>query len=252
MSAESNSTVTVPEAEVGLSRAWRALRHRNFRLFFGGQSISLIGTWMTRLATSWLVYRLTGSAFLLGIVGFSGQIPTFLLAPFAGVWVDRLNRRNVLIVTQILAMVQSFALAALALSHRITIQEIIWLSALQGTINAFDMPGRQAFLVEMVEDKQDLGNAIALNSSMVNMARLVGPSLAGVVIAISSEGYCFLVDGISYLAVIASLLAMRHVRSTGVKRHTGSMLAQLKEGWTYVSGFSPIRMILLQFAIVSL
>src|ERR1700732_856427 len=209
MSAESNSAAVEAEPEVGLSHAWRALRHRNFRLFFGGQSISLIGTWMTRLATSWLVYRLTGSAFLLGIVGFSGQIPTFLLAPFAGVWVDRLNRRNVLIVTQTLAMVQSFALAALTLTKHITIREIIWLSAFQGMINAFDMPGRQAFLVEMVEDKQDLGNAIALNSSMVNMARLLGPSLAGMVIAISGEGTCFLIDGISYLAVVASLFAMR-------------------------------------------
>src|ERR1700728_855527 len=160
MSAETNSGVAVPEVEVGLSRAWRALRHRNFRLYYGGQSISLIGTWMTRLATSWLVYRLTGSAFLLGIVGFSGQIPTFLLAPFAGVWVDRLNRRHVLIVTQILAMVQSFALAALTLTKHITIHEIILLSAFQGMINAFDMPGRQAFLVEMVEDRQDLGDAI--------------------------------------------------------------------------------------------
>ena len=250
MSAESNSTVAVPEAEVGLSRAWRALRHRNFRLFFGGQSISLIGTWMTRLATSWLVYRLTGSAFLLGIVGFSGQIPTFLLAPFAGVWVDRLNRRNVLIVTQILAMVQSFALAALTLTKHITIHEIIWLSAFQGMINAFDMPGRQAFLVEMVEDKQDLGNAIALNSSMVNMARLVGPSLAGMVIAISGEGSCFLIDGISYLAVIASLFAMR-LKPATVKRVT-SMLVQLREGWDYVAGFAPIRTILTLFAMVSL
>ena len=230
MSAETNSTVAVPEAEVGLSRAWRALRHRNFRLFFGGQSISLIGTWMTRLATSWLVYRLTGSAFLLGIVGFSGQIPTFLLAPFAGVWVDRLNRRNVLLVTQILAMVQSFALAALTLTKHITIHEIIWLSAFQGMINAFDMPGRQAFLVEMVEDKQDLGNAIALNSSMVNMARLVGPSLAGMVIAISGEGSCFLIDGISYLAVIASLFAMRLKPSGGEARssfHAGAIARRL-------------------------
>jgi MFS family permease len=251
MSAESNSTVAVPEAEVGLSRAWRALRHRNFRLFFGGQSISLIGTWMTRLATSWLVYRLTGSAFLLGIVGFSGQIPTFLLAPFAGVWVDRLNRRNVLIVTQILAMVQSFALAALTLTKHITIHEIIWLSAFQGMINAFDMPGRQAFLVEMVEDKQDLGNAIALNSSMVNMARLVGPSLAGMVIAISGEGSCFLIDGISYLAVIVSLFAMR-LKPATVKRVTASMLVQLREGWDYVAGFAPIRTILTLFAMVSL
>ena len=235
----------------GISYAWRALRHRNFRLYFAGQTISLMGTWMTRLATSWLVYRLTGSAFLLGVVGFSGQIPTFLLAPVAGVWVDRLNRRQVLLVTQFLAMLQSFALAVLALSHHINIQEIIWLSAFQGAINAFDMPGRQAFLVEMVEDKQDLGNAIALNSSMVNMARLVGPSLAGVVIAISSEGYCFLIDGISYLAVIASLVAMR-LHTAAIKRTSDSVLMQLKDGWTYVSSFAPIRTILLLFAVVSL
>ena len=210
-----------------------------------------MGTWMTRLATSWLVYRLTGSAFLLGVVGFAGQIPTFLLAPFAGVWVDRLDRRKVLLVTQNLAMLQSFALAALTLAHHINIHEIIWLSVLQGSINAFDMPGRQAFLVEMVEDKQDLGNAIALNSSMVNMARLVGPSLAGLIIAVSGEGYCFLIDGISYLAVIASLVAMR-MKPAALKRTTDSMLVQLKEGWTYVSNFVPIRTILLLFGIVSL
>src|SRR6202050_4466658 len=251
VTAQASPTNPPPRKLARISHAWRALRHRNFRLYFGGQSISLMGTWMTRLATSWLVYRLTGSAFLLGVVGFAGQIPTFLFAPFAGVWVDRLNRRNVLLVTQALAMLQSFALAALALSHRITIQEIIWLSALQGTINAFDMPGRQAFLVEMVEDKQDLGNAIALNSSMVNMARLVGPSLAGVVIAISSEGYCFLVDGISYLAVIASLSPIR-LPPAAIKRTTDSVLMQLKEGWAYVSGFAPIRTILLLFAVVSL
>src|SRR6201995_3940705 len=191
------------------SHAWRAHRHRNFRLFFGGQSISLIGTWMTRVATGWLVYRLTGSAVLLGTVGFVGQIPTFLLAPFAGVWVDRLNRRNVLLWTQVLAAVQSLLLAGLTLSNRITIWEILVLSAFQGLINAFDMPGRQAFMVQMVEDRQDLGNAIALNSSMVNMARLLGPSLAGLVIAGFGEGYCFLVDGLSYFAVIASLAMMR-------------------------------------------
>src|SRR6202142_77449 len=222
------------------SHAWRALRHRNFRLFFSGQTISLIGTWMTRLATSWLVYRLTGSALLLGIVGFSGQIPTFLFAPFAGVWVDRLDRRKVLVVTQILAMLQSLALAVLTLARHINVHEIIWLSAFQGLINAFDMPARQAFLVQMVEDKQDLGNAIALNSSMVNVARLVGPSLAGAVIAVSGEGYCFLIDGISYIAVIASLLAMRLTPGV-VKATTDSMLGQLKEGWAYVSGFAPVR-----------
>jgi MFS family permease len=206
---------------------------------------------MTRLATSWLVYRLTGSALLLGIVGFSGQIPTFLFAPFAGVWVDRLDRRRVLVVTQFLAMLQSLALAVLTLSRHINIQEIIWLSAFQGLINAFDMPARQAFLVQMVDDKQDLGNAIALNSSMVNLARLVGPSLAGAVIAVSSEGACFLIDGISYIAVIASLVMMR-LTSTAVKATVNTMLGQLKEGWAYVSGFAPVRTILLLFAMVSL
>ena len=233
------------------SHAWRALRHRNFRLFFVGQSISLIGTWMTRVATSWLVYRLTGSALLLGVVGFAGQIPTFLLAPFAGVWVDRLDRRKLLVWTQVLAGLQSLALAALTLTKVINIHEIIWLSALQGLINAFDMPGRQAFLVQMVEDKQDLSNAIALNSSMVNLARLVGPALAGLVIAAAGEGYCFTIDGISYLAVIASLLMMR-VKVAPAKRALTSMLEQLKEGWAYVSGFPPIRTILLLFALVSL
>ncbi len=246
-SAAGSATITKP----GISHAWRALRSRNFRLYFGGQTISLIGTWMTRLATSWLVYRLTGSALLLGIVGFSGQIPTFLFAPFAGVWVDRLDRRKVLVVTQALAMLQSLALAVLTLARHINIQEIIWLSAFQGLINAFDMPARQAFLVQMVDDKQHLGNAIALNSSMVNLARLLGPSLAGAVIALSGEGYCFLIDGISYLAVIASLVAMR-LTPGEAKRTTDSMLVQLKEGWTYVSGFAPVRTILLLFALVSL
>jgi MFS family permease len=239
------------ETEAGLSHAWRALRSPNFRLFFSGQSISLIGTWMTRIATSWLVYRLTGSALLLGVVGFVGQIPTFLLAPFAGVWVDRLNKRGLLVWTQALAALQSLLMAALTLTHRITVHEIIWLSAFQGLINAFDMPGRQAFMVEMVEDKRDLGNAIALNSSMVNMARLVGPSLAGLVISAYGEGVCFLIDGISYFAVIASLLLMK-LRRAEVAREQASMLEQLREGWTYVRGFLPIRNLLTLFAITSL
>ncbi len=235
----------------GVSHTWRALRHRNFRLFFGGQSISLIGTWMTRIATAWLVYRLTGSALLLGTVSFMGQFPTFLLAPFAGVWVDRLNRRRVLVWTQTLSMVQSLSLAALTLSHVITVPWILGLAGMQGLINAFDMPGRQAFMVQMVEDRNDLGNAIAINSSMVNMARLVGPSLAGLVIAASSEGWCFLIDGISYMAVIASLLMMRiHVPPS--RRKATSTFTELKEGWIYVSRFLPIRTILTLFAVVSL
>jgi MFS family permease len=239
------------ETPDGIGHAWRALRHRNFRLFFGGQSISLIGTWMTRIATSWLVYRLTGSALLLGTVSFCGQIPTFTFAPFAGVWVDRLDRRQVLVRTQALSMVQSLALAGLTLSHHITIHWVLGLSVMQGIINAFDMPGRQAFMVQMVEDRRDLSNAIAINSSMVNMARLVGPSLAGMLIAVSSEGWCFLIDGISYIAVIISLLMMR-IHVAAINRKVTSTLEDMKAGWTYVSEFLPVRTILLLFAVVSL
>jgi MFS family permease len=233
------------------SHAWRALRHRNFKLFVSGQSISLIGTWMTRIATSWLVYRLTGSALLLGVVGFSGQILTFVLAPFAGVLIERMDRRKLLVWTQALAAAQSLLMAGLTLARIITIREIIALSALQGLINAFDMPGRQSFLVQMVEDKQDLGNAIAINSSMVNLARLVGPALAGLVIAWVGEGYCFLIDGISYFAVIASLLMMV-VTPAEIRRATTTMVEQLVEGWSYVTTFRPIRTILLLFSLTSL
>ncbi|MBV8115185.1 MAG: MFS transporter [Silvibacterium sp.] len=249
--APAEESPNAPEARRDFSHAWRALRHRNFRLFFGGQSISLIGTWMTRVATSWLVYRLTKSALLLGTVSFVGQIPTFLLAPFAGVLVDRLNRRQVLVWTQTLAMVQSLALAFLTLSHRITIHDVLALSVLQGAINAFDMPSRQSFMVQMVADRSDLSNAIAINSSMVNLARLIGPSLAGIVIAATNEGWCFFIDGISYIAVIVSLLLMR-VRVDEARRTADSMFAQMREGWNYVSTFIPVRSILTLFALVSL
>ncbi len=206
---------------------------------------------MTRVATSWLVYRLTKSAFLLGLVGFSGQIPFLILGPVAGVWVDRWNRHRVLVVTQMLSMLQSFALAALTLSGRITFWEIFALSLLQGAINTFDMPGRQAFLIEMVEAREDLANAVALNSSMVNASRLVGPSLAGIIIAVAGEGYCFLIDGISYIAVIASLLLM-HVSRAPSRAKVESVLTDLKEGWEYVAGFVPIRAILLLITLISL
>jgi MFS family permease len=231
--------------------AVRALRSRNYRLFFSGQSISLIGTWMTRIATSWLVYRLTGSAVLLGVVSFAGQIPAFLLGPFAGVWLDRWDRHRTLVVTQTLSMLQSFALAALALPHIITIWEIILLALAQGLINAFDMPARQSFVVQMVENREDLGNAIALNSSMVNAARLLGPALAGMVIAASNEGYCFLLDGISYMAVIASLLLMRIPPAPrhGQRRR---VLEELGDGWRYVAGSVPIRSMLTMLALLSL
>jgi MFS family permease len=242
---------SVQKETAGISHAWRALRHRNFRLFFGGQTISLIGTWMTRIATSWLVYRLTHSALLLGTVSFAGQIPSFLIAPFAGVWIDRWDRRQVLVWTQTLAMVQSFALAGLTFSGHITVNWILFLSVMQGVINAFDMPGRQSFMVQMVEDRADLGNAIAINSSMVNVARLIGPSLAGMLIAVSSEAWCFLIDGVSYIAVIASLLMMR-IHGPAVMRKATSTFHEMKEGWSYVAGFLPIRTILLLFALVSL
>lgn len=242
---------TVPKA-TGLLFLLRALRHRNYRLFFSGQSISLIGTWMTRIATSWLVYRLTGSALLLGLVGFAGQIPAFLLTPFAGVLVDRWNRHHVLVVTQVLAMGQSLALAFLALTDLITITHVLFLSLFQGIINAFDMPARQAFVVEMIERREDLANAIALNSSMVNIARLLGPSLGGVLIAAMGEGWCFLLDGLSYLAVIASLLAMTIAPRQRPAETVGKIGQQLRDGWTYVTGFLPIRHILLLLALVSL
>ncbi|MGE0824640.1 MAG: MFS transporter [Candidatus Binatia bacterium] len=230
----------------------RALRHRNFRLYFIGQSISLVGTWMTRIATSWLVYRLTGSALLLGIVGFAGQIPSFLLGPIAGVFVDRWDRHRLLVVTQALAMVQSLTLAVLTLPARITVREVLLLSVVQGVINAFDMPARQTFMVELVEKQDDLANAIAMNSSMVNVARLLGPSLGGVLIAAVGEGWCFLLDGISYLAVIASLRLMTVSSNRQQGKTVGHLGQQLSEGWTYISCFLPIRNILLLLAVVSI
>jgi len=230
--------------------ALRALRHRNYRLFFGGQSLSLIGTWMTQVASSWLVYRLTNSALLLGMVSFSGQIPALLLTPFAGVWVDRWDRRTVLKVTQVLAMLESLALAVMVFSGHENIWYILALTMFQGAVNAFDIPARQTFVVEMIEDRADLPNAIALNSSMMNGARLVGPSIAGAIIAVAGEGYCFLIDGISYIAVIASLMLM--VTKPGEEKIHENLFSSLKAGWQYVIGYDPIRSILALIAFISL
>jgi MFS family permease len=239
-----------PDRDSRLKFALRALRHRNYRLFFGGQSLSLIGTWMTQVAMSWLVYRLTDSPWLLGIVGFSGQIPAFFLMPFAGVWVDRWDRHRVLKVTQALAMLQSLSLAALALSGRIQVSHIMFLAVFQGVINSFDMPARQSFVVEMIEDRADLANAIALNSTIFNGARLIGPSIAGAVIAVAGEGFCFLIDGLSYIPVIASLVLMR-TRSS-VPKIRQNVLSELRDGWKYIAGFAPIRSILTLIASFSL
>lgn len=230
----------------------RTLHHRNFRLFFGGQGISLIGTWMQQIAMSWLIYSLTGSALVLGIVGFAGQIPTFLLAPFAGVLVDRWDRHRILVFTQTLAMIQAFILAFLVMRGTIAVWHILALSVFLGLVNGFDIPARQSFIADMIiEKREDLGNAIALNSAMFNGARLLGPSIAGMLIAVAGEGMCFLINAVSYLAVIAALLAMKITpRKTEAKGTR--VLHELMEGYTYTFNFAPIKSILLLLGLVSL
>ncbi len=235
---------------VNSARALRALSHKNYRLFFSGQSISLMGTWMQRIAMSWLVYRLTNSAFLLGVIGFVGQIPIFLLTPLAGVFADRWNRHRILLITQTLAMIQALGLALLVLTGTIAVWHILSLSIFLGLVDAFDMPARQSFVVEMVENRGDLGNAIALNSAMVHSARLVGPSVAGILIAAIGEGMCFLLNGVSYLAVIASLFAMK-IKSIKPEARKTHLLRRLKEGYSYAFEFMPIRSVLLLTALVS-
>lgn len=238
---------------VGFGFMLRAFRYRNYRLFFGGQVVSLVGSWITMTATSWLVYRLSGSAFLLGVVGFASQFPSFLLTPFAGIYVDRWNRHRLLVGTQVASMVIAFVLAALTLSGLISIHWLIVVSVFSGIVNAFDMPGRQAFAVLLVEDKRDLGNAIALNSSMFNAARLVGPSIAGAIIALTNEGWCYFIDGVSYLAVIAALLAMRlpAARPSATAAHE-SPLQQFRDGWTYTYNSRTIRSVIALVALVCL
>ncbi|MCE5325619.1 MAG: MFS transporter [Planctomycetaceae bacterium] len=228
----------------------RALSHRNYKLFFLGQGTSLIGTWVQRTALAWLVYRLTDSEWLLGVVGFASSIFTFLAAPLAGVLADRTNRRTLLIVTQALAMVQAFALGALTLTGTIQVWQIIALACALGLINAFDIPIRQSFVVEMLEKKEDLPNAIALNSFLVNSAKLVGPMLAGWIIYAVGEGLSFLINGATFVAVIAALLAMRVRPSPAVPRK--SLLHNLHEGLAYSMRFAPIRAILLLLAVTSL
>jgi MFS family permease len=234
-----------------IKQTLRALRHRNYRLFFSGQSLSLIGTWMQQVALGWLVYRLTDSAFLLGLVGFSSQIPTFIFASFAGVLADRYNKHKIIIATQSLAMIQATILAYLTITGTIQIWHILLLSLFSGLINAFDMPTRQSFVIEMVEDRKDLPNAIALNSSMFNAARLIGPTLAGFLISALGEGLCFLINAISYIAVITALLLMNISPQVNNKKKE-KVLEGLKEGIKYAYNFKPIRVLLLLIGLVSL
>ncbi|WP_210463622.1 MFS transporter [Rufibacter roseolus] len=234
-----------------LGGMFRALKYRNYRLFFMGQSISLIGTWMQQIAMSWLVYRLTDSVFLLGMVSFANQIPSFLLGPFAGVISDRFDRHRVLLLTQFLFLLEASTLATLVLTNTVTIHYILMLGVFAGIVNAFDMSARQSFVVQLVEKREDMSNAIALNSSMFNMARLVGPSVAGGIIATVGEGMCFLANAISYLAVLTSLLLMRVPKAERQRQDT-QVLKSLREGFTYAFGFAPIRDILLLIATLSL
>jgi MFS family permease len=245
-------TKTYKTNESGIRMLLRALRSRNYRLFVAGQSVSLVGTWMQQVAMSWLVYRITGSAFLLGVIGFTSQFPTFIFAPVAGVLADRWNRRTLLIITQALAMFQAALLAAAVLSGIIQVWHIIVLSIILGVINAFDIPVRQSFVVEIVTHKEDLGNAIALNTSMVNAARLIGPTIAGLLVASVGEGVCFVLNSVSYLAVLAALVAMRLGPSPHHKKLRKKISHELVEGFKYVIGFAPIRSILLLIAFVSL
>ncbi len=246
-----------PNAEVvsndptGLARIFRALRYRNYRLFFIGQGISLIGTWMQQVAMSWLVYSLTNSALMLGVVAFSGLICTFLLSPFAGVLVDRLDRHRILVVTQALAMLQALTLAAVVLTGTAAVWNLILLSIALGLINAFDMPTRQSFVLDMVDNREDLGNAIALNSSLFNSARLIGPSVAGVLVATVGEGLCFLINGISFIAVIACLLAMK-IAPTPPRGKQEDFFRGMKDGANYAFGFPPVKYIIILLAFSAL
>jgi MFS family permease len=235
-----------------LSLMFRALKYRNYRLFVGGQSLSLIGTWIQMVAVTWLVYKISNSAFMLGVVGFSGQIPLFIIAPFAGVIADRWDKKKILLITQSMALVQALVLSVLVFMGIIKIWHLVALSIFLGIINAFDMPIRQAFVVEMLDNrKQDLNNAIALNSSMVNGARLIGPSIAGILIATVGDGWCFAINCISYLAVIISLLRMKIIRIPA-KKSQHRVFEQLKEGFRYTFGFMPIKYLILLLAIVGL
>jgi MFS family permease len=253
VTASQNSvTAEATEGKTGSPSRWatalRALRHRNFQLFFSGQLISLIGTWMQTVAQAWLVYRLTSSALLLGSVGFASQFPVFLVAPLGGITADRVNRQRLVIATQTASMILAGILAALTLTHRVHVWHIFLLAGLLGVVNAFDIPGRQSFLVDMV-GKDDLMNAIALNSSMFNGARVIGPAVAGILVAKIGEGWCFAANSISYIAVIVGLMLM-HVHSPAhVSKH--SPIEDVIEGFRWVNQTKIIRAILLLLGLVS-
>ncbi len=231
------------------SRTFRALRHRNYRLFVGGQLISLIGTWLQSVAQSWLVYRLAGSALLLGLVGFCGQLPVLLLSPLGGAAADRLDRRRLLVATQTSAMLLALLLGTLTVARKVTVPAVMAIAAGLGVVNAFDMPTRQSFVLEMVV-REDLPNAIALNSSMVNAGRMLGPAVAGILVAAVGEGWCFILNGLSYVAVILALLRIRVPPRP--RPPPASMLTHLVGGFRFAAGHGPIRALLALVGVLSL
>ena len=233
-----------------LNVTFRALRSRNFRLFLFGQGISNMGTWMQRVALSWLVYELTSSALLLGLVNFASYIPLLIISPIAGVWIDRYPKIKIVIATQILSMIQAFILAFLVLSGKIEIWHVIVLSLFLGVINAFDVPGRQSSYINLIDNKEDLPNAIALNSGAFHLSRFIGPSVAGMIIAAASEGICFLVNGLSYIPVIISLFMIR-AADEPKKNEEKHALEELKDGFRYISAKPSLKNILLLVAAVS-
>ena len=248
--SEKSTTVAAAPRPSKFQDTIRSLKHRNFQLFFSGQIISLVGTWMDMVAEAWLVYRLTGSSLLLGTVTFAGQLPVLLISPFAGLVADRLNRRKIVITTQFASMIIAGILAGLTLSKHVTVEQVIVLAALMGVVNAFDIPARQSFLVEMV-GREDLMNAIALNSSMFNAARIIGPSIAGILVASFGEGWCFFANSVSYIAVIAGLLLMK-VPPRPRAAESVSPFEHIAEGFRFVRHAGPIRALLLLVGLVSL
>src|SRR6202043_2016288 len=252
MAKAPSDQTAIPAAPENRSRARdmvRSLRHRNFQLFFSGQLISLVGTWMQNIAQAWLVYRLTGSSLLLGVVSFAGQIPVFLLAPIGGMAADRWNRHRVIIGTQTSSMILALILAILTLSHIVRVWEIVVLASLLGAVNAFDIPARQSFLIDMV-GREDLMNAIALNSSMFNGARVIGPAIAGLLVAWIGEGWCFFANAVSYIAVIAGLLFMK--LHSPARAAMASPFEHIMEGFRFVDRTAPIKALLLLLGMVSL
>jgi MFS family permease len=248
--SETSTTVAAAPRQSRFQDTIRSLKHRNFQLFFSGQIISLVGTWMDMVAEAWLVYRLTGSSLLLGTVTFAGQLPVLLISPFAGLVADRVNRRKIVITTQFASMIIAGVLAGLTLSKHVTVEQVIILAALMGVVNAFDIPARQSFLVEMV-GREDLMNAIALNSSMFNAARIIGPSVAGILVASFGEGWCFFANSVSYIAVIAGLLLMK-VPPRPRAAESVSPFEHIAEGFRFVRHAGPIRALLLLVGLVSL